>query len=111
LVEWLRPLAQESGKLIEVGEDKHDSLVRAAKVTAGLVNGEDDFQNALRRSFITYFREITGSDDRTIRSAGHSHKTDKEYCSIHVEKEEAERFWAIRPSTPPANIIPMTTAA
>jgi integrase len=111
LIEWLRPLAHE-GNLVEVSEDKHDKLIRDAKQATALVNGEDDFQNALRRSFITYFRELTGSDDRTIRAAGHSHKTDKEYCSIRVEKEQAERYFAIRPKpTSPTNIIQMTVAA
>ncbi len=105
LIEWLRPFAEKSGKLIEVSEDTHDKLVRKAKLATGLVNGDDDFQNALRRSFITYFREFTGSDDRTIRAAGHSHKTDKQYCSIHVEKEDALRYWNILPTNQPANVV------
>jgi hypothetical protein len=111
LIEWLRPFAEKSGKLIELSEDTHDKLVRKAKLATGLVNGDDNFQNALRRSFITYFREFTGSDDRTIRSAGHTHKTDKEYCSIHVEKEDAERYWAIQPPGAPVNVVPLTAAA
>jgi integrase len=97
LVEWLRPLVKD-GKLIEVNEDKHDKLVRDAKVATGLVNGEDDFQNALRHSFVTYFYCFTGSLERSLDAAGHDFKTHKKnYRSDKVEKEEAVKYWEIKP--------------
>jgi integrase len=97
LVEWLRPLAKD-GKVIDVSEDKHDNLVREAKKATGLVNGEDDFQNALRHSFVTYFYCFTGSLERSLDAAGHDYKTHKRYYrSDKVEKVEAERYWAIKP--------------
>jgi integrase len=97
LIEWLRPLVKD-GKVIEVGEDKHDKLVREAKVATGLVNGEDDFQNALRHSFVTYFYAFTGSLERSLDAAGHDYRTHKKnYRSDKVEKAEAERYWNIMP--------------
>jgi hypothetical protein len=68
------------------------------KVATGLVNGEDDFQNALRHSFVTYFYCFTGSLERSLDAAGHDFKTHKKnYRSDKVEKEEAIKYWEIKP--------------
>jgi predicted hydrocarbon binding protein len=90
LVESLRPFAKKEAKVVEVLIGKHNALLRQAKAVTGLDNG--DFDNAMRRSFVSYFVALSGDVQRTLDAAGHTFAHYKKNYRARVDKSEATKY-------------------
>jgi len=106
LAAWLAPYAKERGPVVEqVNFRKRlDALRAGAKVAPWPANG-------FRHSFGTYHLAAHGDAIKTAGLMGHRDPgvLHNHYKAL-VTKAEAERFWALRPPTPAANVIPMKQA-
>jgi hypothetical protein len=91
LRDWLLPLATKNGRI--VSRDLTHAL-RATWKRAGLHPWPQD---AHRHSFISYRRRIIG-DAETALDAGTSETIIKKHYKRPVTKEDAERFFSIRPA-------------
>ncbi len=91
LRDWLLPVAKKSGPIIK--RNLMHPLRRAWK-TAGLYPWPQD---AHRHSFISYRRQLVG-DWQTALDAGTSEAIIKKHYKRPVTKEDAERFFNIRPA-------------
>jgi integrase len=92
LREWLMPVAQKRGPII--ARNLMHPLRRTWKA-AGIYPWTQD---AHRHSFISYRRQLT-SDGQTAREAGTSEKIIKRHYKRPVTTANAERYFAISPST------------
>ncbi len=91
LRDWLMPLAKKRGPII-TRNLMHP--LRRAWMAAGIYPWPQD---AHRHSFISYRRQLVG-DWQTALDAGTSEKIIKKHYKRPVLKEDAERFFNIRPA-------------
>jgi len=107
LAAWLAPYTKERGPIVDqVNFRKRlDALRMATKVEPWPANG-------FRHSFGSYHLAAYGDAIKTAGLMGHRDPgvLHNHYKAL-VTKTEAERFWALRPATPAANVIPMKQAA
>ena len=92
LKEWLSPFARKSGPVIP--RKKLQLAFENAAKAAGIVPWP---QNGLRHSFCSYAVALKGFE-WTAAQADHSVQMLRKHYWEVVDRETAERFWAIRPS-------------
>ena len=103
---WLLPLVKQGPVITRKVLDKPK---RETWKRAGLYPWK---QNAHRRSFISYYRQLHG-DVKTARDAGTSEQKIKDNYKRPVQQKDAERFFQIYPPSLPdsGKIVPMPTTA
>lgn len=106
LADWLAPYVMERGPVVSLDHlrERFDALRKKAKITPWP-------DNALRHSFGSYHLAAHGDAIKTAGLMGHRDPgvLHNHYKAL-VTKAEAERFWALRPATPAANVVPMRQA-
>jgi integrase len=106
LVEWLTPYRQESGPVARFTKNEiQEEIARASKVA-----GFKWIKNAIRHSFASYAVPIKGFVWTSLR-CDHSEKVLRESYHEVVMKEDAVKYWAIRPPGAPVNVVPIDAAA
>lgn len=114
LVAWLRPLAKEEGKVVELADlTIRQKRLRPAREKAKLVRWPHD---CLRHSAATYLLQREGDAARVALWLGHTQEVLHEhYKGLLSHPEHAAEWFAIMPPKPKksrkqANVIPMRAA-
>ena len=103
LMEWLKPQAKEKGSLLPLSQSQNSignpSIWRMRRLEAEAAEraGVTVPDNAGRHSFISYHVAFHESMDKTALEANNSVTTIKEDYLHLVTKEQAKRYWPIRP--------------
>ena len=122
LFAWLSPHGMRKGPVLDSSayrknfDDLRKTAAKALRESKGLAANEADGlekwpQNALRHSFGTYHLAMFGDAVRTAAQMGH-----RDVGVLHasykalVTRNEAERFWTLKPTREP-HIIPMKASA
>ena len=98
LREWLLPVAKKSGPIIK------KTLTKPLRDTWKAANLYPWPQDAHRHSFISYRRQLVG-DWQTALDAGTSEAIIKKHYKRPVTKDDAERFFNIRPAASAAGKV------
>lgn len=117
-IEWLRPHVRESGSLLAISratntrgkpsKDRTHRLIKEAASKAGIAIPE----NGGRHTFISMHVAFHKDEAMAALEANTSvEKIRENYLDVDVSPEDAARFWAIRPSAQPTNVISMTGTA
>jgi integrase len=105
LVAWLTPYKGRTGK-IWTGTHMtfHHSVAALCRAT-----GVTRRQNGLRHSYASYFLKRYENENLLKLNLGHA-GSDLIFSNYRAltTKEDAERYWQIRPALEPANIVSMT---
>jgi len=106
---------KRSHRLIPMQENLEAWLIKYRKPTGSIVATETTLRyhlakilkdcgvkwkkNAPRHSFGSYFYELTGSIDATMKALSHKDEStfDEHYKNIHLSKTDAERYFGIMP--------------
>jgi integrase len=101
LAAWLEPYSRPSGSLIPIARNGQNSEQRLRKLrekaekAAGLWPWPS---NCLRHSYISYRLALTENVNQVALEAGHDLKTLAAWYRRPIRKEDAEKYWAIRPT-------------
>jgi integrase len=109
LAEWLAPYARLTGKVYRATRGQFHIQAGAAALKAGLVRWP---KNGLRHSFASYHLTLHQNAPETSLYLGHTSPTMvfNHYREI-VTPEAAARYFAIRPSESPANVVALKLGA
>lgn len=107
LTEWLSPFVQSKGPVVDTTNFRKNQ--DALRVVAGVKEWP---HNALRHSFGSYHLAAFGDAVKTAAQMGHRDVgVLHSYYKALVTRNEAERFWALKPSASAANVVPMRRSA
>jgi integrase len=108
LTEWLRPYAHhagQAGQVCPLGAYHYHAACRATADMAGLSSWP---KNGLRHSFASYYLALHQNAPELSLHLGH---TSPQMVFNHyrelVHREEASRYWNIRPPVLAGNIVPL----
>ncbi|MDB6022974.1 MAG: hypothetical protein JWQ04_2831 [Pedosphaera sp.] len=97
LVAWLKPYAQRNGPICDL-RNASNSLTRAKK-KAKLPAGKNETRNTLRKSFISYRKQIIKNIAQVADEAGNSVAKIKSNYKKSIPVSEAKRWFDIWPTT------------
>jgi hypothetical protein len=105
---WLQPYRGEEGLVWSKSTDnfhwRFAQLRTELKIPAK--------QNGLRHGYISYLFAINNDENKTAVQAGNSPRMIHAAYKSLVRKDEAARWFAVKPSSPEAqNIVPLQQAA
>jgi integrase len=103
---WLVPDNAQSGKLWPWSHKEYYRRLEAARIKAGISKWPS---NALRHSHASYHLAYHQNAGALALQMGHTSQAMifSNYREV-VTKQDAERYWAIKPARAAANVIPMT---
>lgn len=108
---WLKPLAKETGKVVELADITiRQKRMTPARIKAGLQEWPHD---CLRHSAATYWLETEGDSARVAAWLGHSEGTlHQHYKAIMKDPADAAEWFSIMPNKEqlPNNVIPIKVA-
>jgi integrase len=103
LVQWLAPYAKSVGRLYHGPQQSYHLRSAAAASAAGLARWP---KNGLRHSFASYHLALHQNAAETSLHLGHASPAMLfEHYRELVTKEEALRYWSIRPANRPKNVV------
>lgn len=97
LIAWLTPHAKRNGPICDLS-NASNSLTRAKK-KAKLDAGKNETRNTLRKSFISYRKEITKNIAQVADEAGNSVAKIKSNYKKSIPASEAKRWFDIWPTS------------
>jgi integrase len=105
LKEWLLPYADRSGKLWPLSHMEFYRDLETARANAGISKWPS---NALRHSYASYHLAFHQNAAALALQMGHTSQAMifSNYREV-VTKQDAERYWSIRPTQAAANVIPI----
>jgi integrase len=109
LAEWLAPYARLTGKVYRATRGQFHIQAGTAALKAGLVRWP---KNGLRHSYASYHLALHQNAPELSLNMGHTSPAMvfNHYREL-VRPEEATRYWAIRPTPRPENVVQLKTAA
>jgi integrase len=107
LAEWLRPFRESCGKLWKLSENCFHSHCAEICKTAGVKRKD----NGLRHSFCSFHFVLHANENLTAAQAGNSPAMVHQHYKGLATRTEAEKWFAVRPTGTPANVVPIPVAA
>jgi integrase len=109
LKEWLLPYADRAGKLWLLSHMEFYRDLEAARANAGISKWPS---NALRHSYASYHLAYHQNAAALALQMGHTSQAMifSNYREL-VTKQDAERYWRIRPAQAATNVIPIDAKA
>jgi integrase len=109
LKEWLLPYADRSGKLWRLSHMEFYRDLESARANAGIIKWPS---NALRHSYASYHLAFHQNAAALALQMGHTSQAVifSNYREV-VTRQDAERYWSIRPAQAATNVIPLKAKA
>jgi integrase len=109
LASWLQPYAGRTGKVWNGSAAAYQQATVAAARAAGLARWP---KNGLRHSYASYHLALHQNAAELSLHMGHAtpHMVFEHYREV-VRPEEGQRYFAIRPPQPPANVVALKLGA